>query len=767
MKSDNWPVRIQIPVFPPLKFSSSLFLYGISPPSKSAFSGLIVVILVLFLFIGFKEALIVSVTIPLSLLITLGILNIAGITLNTFAILGLIVALGLLVDNSIIVMENIDRLSKKGLSPREASIFGSNQVGYPILASSLTTIAAFFPLAILPGVIGSFIDTIPRTIIIAIAASLFVSISITPAIYTKIMTKSDKFRVKALNKNIQNYLKIIVVAVLSFYAFGDSGNRIGLGIIAVVFFTGLMFIKIRLDKKDMIEESVLVRKYTQLISSILNNPWKKVAVLLSGVLVLFASISLLGIGVLKVAFFPTNEPSDIVITVDTPGGSTLEETAEITSNVEERLMLNADVESFNTTVGGNEIDKARINVNLVPKDELIEDGFYAVDQIEKDLRDIAGANIIVEGQSSGGPPVGKPIRIELIGENLTDARDLGNEYVKVLEQIPGVYNVDLSLKNGVPQIVINILEKKAKTMGLTPAGISNQLRNKIEGMEITTIKDGEEEIEVMMMIDPLSYQDINSIESIYIDTPTGDRLPLAAVAVLEMEQGVSAIKHQDRERILFIEADLKPGYNINDVVDEFNQNRQTLIIPQGINVNLGGDVAGIQENFLSLFQSMILAVFLVFIILTIQFGSVKQPFVILLTVPMALIGVLLGLVVTNNEFGFYAFMGFIALIGIAVNDAIVLIDYMNYLRSTGIPMKEAIIEAGKTRFNPVLATSMTTIGGVLPLAFKEVYYSQFSYSLIFGLLVTTILTLFFIPIIYSIIEGKKDDKELALEGSEL
>lgn len=256
-----------------------------------------------------------------------------------------------------------------------------------------------------------------------------------------------------------------------------------------------------------------------------------------------------------------------------------------------------------------------------------------------------------------------------------------------------------------------------------------------------------------MMLDQNFYKSIESLNAIYIDTPSGHRLPLAALAVLSEEQGVSSIRRLNRERILYIEADLKAGYNVNDVIDIFNLERQQLIVPQGISVNLGGDIAGIQENFLSLFQSMILAVFLVFIILTIQFGSVAQPFVILLTIPMALIGVVMGLTVTGNEFGFYAFMGLIALVGIAVNDAIVLIDYMNYLRSIGKPMKEAIVEAGKTRFNPVLATSLTTIGGVLPLAFKEIYYAQFSYSLIFGLLVTTVLTLIYIPVIYSIVEG--------------
>jgi HAE1 family hydrophobic/amphiphilic exporter-1 len=254
------------------------------------------------------------------------------------------------------------------------------------------------------------------------------------------------------------------------------------------------------------------------------------------------------------------------------------------------------------------------------------------------------------------------------------------------------------------------------------------------------------------------------LNSIYIDLPTGERIPLSMVAELKEQSGFSSIKREGQERLLFIEGDLKEGFNINDVVNTFNGKRESIIVPEGLRISLGGDVAGIQENFLSLFQSMIFAVFLVFIILTIQFDSILQPFVILLTVPMAVIGVIIGLLVTGNEFGFYAFMGIVALVGIAVNDAIVLIDYMNFLRDSGQKLSEAIVNAGKTRFNPVLATSLTTIGGVLPLAFREVYYEQFSYALIFGLLITTILTLVFIPIIYSILEGaklKKIEKEVS------
>src|SRR6056297_1740563 len=254
----------------------------------SAISGLIVVILVLFLFIGFREALIVSLTIPLTLLLTLGILNTVGITLNTFAILGLIVALGLLVDNSIIVMENIDRLHKNGIKSKKAALVGTNQVGYPILASTLTTIAAFFPLAILPGILGAFVETIPRTIIIAIAASLTISIAITPALYVKIIKDKDTNLSKKLKQGKFNkIIKVLLILILSYYAFINDGDSLIVAIFAMVFFGGSMVVKEFWVSKNKTDESILVVFYEKFISKIIKSKIKRGLVIFVGIAFFF------------------------------------------------------------------------------------------------------------------------------------------------------------------------------------------------------------------------------------------------------------------------------------------------------------------------------------------------------------------------------------------------------------------------------------------------------------------------------------------------
>jgi len=721
---------------------------------ESAISGLIVVILVLFLFIGFREALIVSITIPLSLLGTVGVLNVFGITFNTFAILGLIVALGLLVDNSIIVMENINRLKGEGLNSFEAASEGTNQVAFPIFAATLTTIAAFFPLAILPGILGDFISTIPLTIIITLVVSLIVSIVVTPTISARILKKSEKSKeLSKTMKIIEITVSLVFVSLLSFYAFSDKGNNMKTGIGAAIIFSVLIGVKeyrAFFNKKT----GVMLNRYGTFIERVIKSKAKKALILTLGVSVLLGSFFTFSTGALKVSFFPINEPNSVTIEIDTPGGTTLEETAFITESVENILKENKDIAQFNTTIGGSEIDKAIINVSLLTNDELSGTGFEVVDQIEKELYNVAGAEIIIKGVASG-PPIGSPISIKLIGDNLEELNSATSSYTEILKSIGGVYNVNSSIKNGVPQIIIDVNENKALMYGLSVSDITNQVRAQIAGIKTSVLNENREEVNIVIKKDEININDITEINNMYIVSKSGTMIPLNFLATLREFSSISSINHEESERIVTIDADLKQGFNINDVVYEFKELIKSVPVSDAIEIQYSGDIEGITENFIYLFQSMILAVFLVFIILTIQFKSIAQPFAILTTVPMAIIGVIWGLVITSNDFGFYSFMGLVALVGIAVNDAIVLIDYMNYLRANGSSLNEAVKEATLTRFNPVLATTMTTIGGVLPLAFKEVYYAEFSFSLIFGLLVTTILTLVFIPIMYSIIENIK------------
>lgn len=722
---------------------------------SSAWSGLLVVIIVLFLFIGIKESMIVATTIPLSLLGTLGVLNLFGITFNTFAVLGLIVALGLLVDNSIIVMENIDRLSKKNFTPIDAAYYGANQVGYPVSSATMTTLAAFFPLAILPGILGAFVSTIPITIMITITVSLLVSLLITPSLSARIL-RGKKRGIK-FPKWLRVALSVSIVAGLSYIAFLDIGSMT-ITYVMVAVFSLLMFFRSLGGSERGLEESKLTLRYSQFIRWIAIKKWRGALVLLIGLLSLVASFSTFATGALKIAFFPVNEPTSLTITIDTVGGMTLDNTDAIIREIEDKLYQVDTIKQFNTTVGGSEIDRAVISVELDVTDF---SGFESRERIEGALGMIPGAIVNIQGIASG-PPVGKPLELQIIGDDLRASTDFADEIFNYIATIDGVYNIESSVSVGVPQLVFDINDYKALTYGISPIQVSNHLRGELNGVEAATFNKDGEEIDIVIRRNIDLVDSLEKVENLYIPTATGNMVPLSSIADIEEVGGISEISRKNGERIISVSADLKEGYNINNVVTRIKNSYPDNDIPQGVKLKYSGDVEGIEQNFGNLLQSMILAVFLVFIILTVQFKSIGQPFIILSTLPMAFIGVIWGLIITGNEFGFYAFMGLVALIGIAVNDAIVLIDYINYLRLEGMSVSEAIMEAGKTRFNPVLATTLTTISGVLPLAFKEAYYAQFSFALIFGLMVTTLLTLIFIPTIYSLFNRKKKEEEVTI-----
>lgn len=685
----------------------------------NALSGLLVVILVLFLFIGFREAIIVSISIPLTLLGTLGVLNFIGITLNTFAILGLIVALGLLVDNTIIVMENMDRLAIKGFSRDKAAIIGTNQVGYPISAATLTTVAAFLPLAILPGIIGAFINTIPRTIIITLVVSLLMAITVTPSVYTFVYRRFDRRQAK------KSKLKKV------------NNNSFAVKIKAAI-----VNIKTRFSN---IYEGFIVK--------VISSKLRMASVLLLVVAILASSVMLIVNGNLKIAFFPETEPTSLTVNVDVPSGKTLTETSRIVAEVEFILANSDEVQQFNTTIGGNEADLGVIRVDLAESEK---SGFEKLESIEAALASVEGAKITIETVSAGGPPVGKAISVQIFGENLEESTIVMNQYLEKLEALEGSTNVESNLKSGSNVLVFDIDTTQASSLGLSPAYIGLYLRQVYEGQVATSINQEGNLVDVKVTYDVNSLADPLALS---IATPFGETIRLSELVDVEETASVSSIWHEEGNRVITVSSDLANGYNSTESLNLFKESVADIVIPESVTISYGGDAAGISENFLSLFQSMIIAMFLVFMILTVQFKSIKQPFAIILTVPMALIGVLYGLYITGNEFGFYAFMALVSLVGIAVNDAIVLIDYMNFLREKGYSLYKAIGEATKTRFNPVLATTLTTIGGILPLAFRNQYYSQFGYALVFGLLVTTLMTLILIPIMYSLLEGKETRRE--------
>lgn len=741
----------------------------LSDVTENAVSGLIVVIIVLFLFIGFREALLVAFVIPLSLMTTLGLMSSSNISLNGLSILGLIVSLGLLVDNAIVVMENVDRLRYAGVQRLEAAVYGTNQVAFAIMAATLTTLAAFYPLAILPDTMGDFIRVIPLAIMFAIASSFVMSIVVTPTLCAKYLRMSKQ---GTKHHTWLRILAILLVMAMSYYAFSVEGQFGLLSLIAAILFGIAMAVKQFKFADKNLEEANVIQWYEKNMAKVIESKWRKRLLLSLGFVALAGSISMIPIGVLKLTFMPQDEPDKVSVRITAPAGTTLESSKELAQIAESRIIDMGDIDNINTVIGGNDPNVSRMDVEFLDSLERSQSGFDLLEEIRRRLNDVPGAEVVVEGVAGGGPPgSGKPLVIELSGDNMEALSQAAEQIKNTLIEIPGVVSPEISVTKGARQIMIEVNKNKALMMGLNPVAIASEVRSYMTGIRATTLNIDQDDIDVVIKLTDDEITTTQELKNLYLTSSDGSKVPVISVAELVETKGISKIDHEDLKRIIKVEADLERGYNLNDVLKVYEQEITKQLLPESVETSYGGERQQMTESFLDLFKSMILAVILVYGILTIQFNSITQPFIIIMTVPMALVGVIWGLILTGNYFGFYAFMGLVALVGIAVNDAIVLVDYTNYLRSIGTDFTKAITKAGKTRFIPVFATSITTIGGILPLALKNAYYAQLGFALIFGLMVATVLTLVYIPIFYSFIEGRRirkaRKKRLKALGQEL
>jgi len=726
---------------------------------QNALSGLFVVVIVLFMFIGFRESIIVAFVIPLTLLTTITYMNYKGMSLNGLTILGLIVSLGLLVDNAIVVMENIDRLRAQGIDRITASKAATNQVAPAIFASTMTTIAAFVPLLSLPGDAGEFIKVLPQTIIVALAVSLLVSLTITPTLCSKYL---PKVKVSKSKNKVTKWGAVLLVSAASYYAFSQNGTPSIMSITASVVFGLCMWIRqFRFENKTF-EESKLIKWYEHTIRKVVTSRSKRISLLVVGLLLVVLSISAIPAGLLQVSFFPTDDANALIIDIEAPYGTTLKETYEITENVESLLYNIPEITNFGSVVGGQNPHIASVNIELVNKTERERHVVEITNVLRERFKGVAGATIYAAPLDNNPGEHGRPFQLKFKGSDIDMLKKVGNEVVEILEGTPGIINPAMNLQDGVPQLNADINKTKAIALGLNPQQIAMEIRGYVNGINAGIFIEDQNEYDIVIKSSNQWISSMDEMHQIYFTAADGTQVPIDAVVDLEVSKGMAMIRHSDYNRVALVGADIDTDANLNQIMGSFMSKFDQESLPEGVVMEIGGSEAEMNESFLGMLQSMILAMILVFIILAVQFNSIVQPFIILLTLPMALVGVISGLMLTGNTFGFYAFMGLVALVGIVVNDAIVLVDYTNYLKKNGYEQIDAIVKAGKTRFIPVFATSITTIGGILPLAVKNAYYGQLGYGVVFGLMVATVMTLVYIPIFYSLLvkNDVKSEKQI-------
>ena len=703
-------------------------------------TALLLVVGVILFFMGVRNSLFVALAIPLSMLLGMMVISLFGMTLNMVVLFSLILALGMLVDNGIVLVENIYRHVEEGSDIVTASIVGTKEVAMAVTASTATTVGAFLPLIFWTGIMGQFMGYMPKTVVIVLTASLVVAILVLPVVTATLMKKTKR-RVDTETK---------------------SGPVI----------TGY---------RALLEWSIRHRYIS--------------AVLVFGSLV--GTVAAYGVLNHGTEFFPSVEPDQATIGVRAPDGTDLEETDRIVRQIETLLEAeeNVDVYVAETGVagGGKPIfgtqaakNQARITVDFLPHLTKVKEGQKprvestkdTISRLRESLATIVGARITINKQEMG-PPVGAKIAVEVSGEDFHEVGDLAAKVRRDIAEIAGSTDIEDDYRVGRPEMTLRIDRGAAKRVGASTQSVASTVRTAVAGTKASALRDGEDEYDINVELAPQYRSDLQSVLALRIpgriDTsPDTFAVPLSAVASYELVGGSGAIRHIDQKLVVTITGDVIPGFNENAVradVAEYIQAKSP-DLADGFKLRLGGadDEQRRAQAFLQ--NAFLIAVFLIALILVTQFNSFATPFIILGTVVLSLVGVLWGLIITGTPFGILMTgIGVISLAGVVVNNAIVLIDYVEQLRKQGMGVHEALVRAGLVRFRPVMLTAVTTILGLVPMAtglsvdFIEMklviggqsadWWGPMAVAVIFGLAFATLLTLVMVPTYYSIIEDMR------------
>lgn len=725
--------------------------------------GVILVVLVLMFFLGFRNALFVGFAIPLSMFLSFIILSSMGFTLNTMVLFALVMGLGMLVDNGIVVVENVYSLMDEGMPRIKAAKQGVGEIAWPIIASTATTLAAFFPLALWPGTIGKFMMIFPITLSVVLGSSLFVALVINSMLTSRYMkTEEKEFTKKKLIRFsgiLGGFGAIFLIAgfILDVGALRAIGNLMIFGAIMLWIYKYFLSRGVEYFQYHALKE--LENKYERFLKFALRK--KKAYFFFFGTLALLIfSFILVGLIQPNVLFFPENEPNQIITYIELPEGTEIEKTNELTKQVEERIFevikkyeddgYNYMVESAISQVGqgaGNpQTDGGQQNemphkgkVTLSMREYNERRGVLSsevLSEVRDAVQGFAGASIIVE-KDAAGPPSGYPINIELKGENyeqlLTEAEGI-RDYIQNLN-IAGIEELKIDVNKSKSELDVRVDRQKAGQLGVSTSAVGQTLRRSIYGEEVSTYKDGNDDYEINVRLNEESRYN----ESALFNQPITFRdqngalvqVPISSVINTEATSAFNSIKRKDLKRVITIYSNVLQDYNGNAIVEQLKTYLNNYDLPKNMELSFTGEQEKQAENMNFLLKALLIALGGILLILVAQFNSVSKPVIILMAVVLSLAGVFLGLVIFQMDFIIImTMMGIISLAGIVVNNAIVLIDYTQLLIDrkkdalgydqdellTREEYFEVIVAGGKSRLRPVLLTAITTVLGLIPLA---------------------------------------------------
>ena len=669
----------------------------------------IFLVLLTLLPLGWRASLVVMISIPTSLLIGLFLLDKCGISINQLSIVGFIVALGLLVDDSIVVVENIERYLRNGFSRVDASVKATNQITLAVLGCTATLIFAFLPILFLPEASGDFIRGLPLAVVLTISASLLVSLTLVPFLSSQILSKNHN----------------------------PEGN---------IFLRGLNW--------------VIKGSYHRLLMSAMRAP---ILTLIISLIIFAGSIAL----VPKVGFsiFPASEKPMFLVNIETPLGTNISETDRVARDIERTIRQVPHLKNYSTNVGkGN----PRIYYNVIQRNESPnfaqmfvqlehsvgpEEKIKIIDALRAQFIQYPNAKIEVKDFEQG-PPVEAPIAIRLFGENLDTLRDLSLKVEEVLQNTDGTIYIKNELKSQTQELKVQIDHQKAATYGVPMVDIDRTIRMAITGLPIGKfrVENSDDDYAINVTIPRGNKQTFDVFDKIYVNSVTGASIPLKQLAQIEFQTTPNTIKHYDKDRFTTVTSFLQTGFNTQKVTVGVLKNLDKIAFPSGYKYIAAGDVEQQKESFGGLGTIIIITVFGLLGILILEFGNFKSTIVVLSVIPLGFIGAVLALFFTGYTLSFVAIVGIIALAGIEVKNSILLVDYTEQLRAGGKSLNEAILEAGETRFVPIILTTLTAIGGLMPLAIEfNPLYSPLAWVLIGGLISSTLLTRIVTPVLYELL----------------
>lgn len=721
---------------------------------SNAVSGLVIVVIVLFLFVGLRESIIISLIIPFSMFIGFLALQVAGMTFNSMTLLAMIISLGLLVDNSIVVVETVAVHRQMGKSRKQAALDGANEVASSIVSATLTTMAAFIPLALMEGRVGQLISVIPLTVLFIIGGSLIVALTLSPALTARMLPHETGTAPTLPYSGRREFLTGALVVLLTASAFLVKGRPTLLTLIMGLLITAFMVFRGWTRKHQIPAFNRFGLAYERMLTTVLYGKRARVLVPSALAAALLLALATIPAGLIKIELFPVKDETSLYAILTAPEFSTLESTDALTRSAEKVLLKLDGVSSLYTQVGLTSVHDALITMNLLPPGQRSWKTQDKIPKLMQELGVIPGVKISL-GTQAGGKTSNSPVQIKVQGLDLEALRQTSQSFVKALATLQDVRAPSSDWERGFLEVQVLPRTLEAESLGVDTTSLGSFVRTFVSGQVAGTLVENGEELDIRLLVKDSKLDQAEDLESILVPLRSGGTVSLPHVANLAQTSGYGTIRHSQGERTVTILAQLQPGANIRDVVRDFDKMAAAMDMPDGVRYSWAGEAADLDDSMGSMSINLAVALMLVYLILAIQFHSLSQPIVILVSVPMAVIGIFIGLLLTGNNFGLYAFMGVVALVGIAVNDAIVLVETTNRSRREGSDLIPALIDAGRSRLAPVLSTSLTTIGGLLPLAFTDVNFAQLSISLISGLLASTILTLLVLPLLYYLADRGK------------